>query len=578
MTGKIYQNIPDSVGMNVFQADPAMADLLRIYLPPAILPTALAEAGRMGALVGDRLEELALRADQNPPVLHIRARNGAPDERIEKHPAYVALEDVAFGQFGLAAMSHRAGVFGIDAKLPPLVKYALVYLFVQAEFGLCCPLSMTDSLTRTLVKFGSKDLIDQYFTQLTSQNMDELFQGAMFMTEQMAGSDVGAIDTVARFEDGEWKLYGDKWFCSNPDAALAMVLARPEGGAAGTRGLTLFLLPRILPDGRKNDYRILRLKDKMGSRSMASGEIALEGATAYIVGDAGQGFKQMTDMINMSRLANGVRSAGMMRRAVNEAVFIATNRTAFGKRLIDLPLMRRQLAKMLVTAEQGRSMVFHTARVLEAADRGEAGMAKVLRIMTPLVKFRTCRDARKVAGDGMEVRGGCGYIEEWSDARVLRDAHLGSIWEGTSNIVALDVARAVRREDALTALESYMARLNGETEAVLGPQPAVTEAFKRAAGLLDAVANDPAREIETRQAASAVYNATSAAVMVWESAQQTALTNERATDRLTLAHGVLRHKLSQRDPLAPGEAGEDDDLLSLVHATMADAAIAEAAE
>jgi hypothetical protein len=311
---------------------------------------------------------------------------------------------------------------------------------------------------------------------------------------------------------------------------------------------------------------------------MASGEIALEGATAYIVGDAGQGFKQMTDMINMSRLANGVRSAGMMRRAVNEAVFIATNRTAFGKRLIDLPLMRRQLAKMLVTAEQGRSMVFHTARVLEAADRGEAGMAKVLRIMTPLVKFRTCRDARKVAGDGMEVRGGCGYIEEWSDARVLRDAHLGSIWEGTSNIVALDVARAVRREDALTALESYMARLNGETEAVLGPQPAVTEAFKRAAGLLDAVANDPAREIETRQAASAVYNATSAAVMVWESAQQTALTNERATDRLTLAHGVLRHKLSQRDPLAAVQAGEDDDLLSLVHATMADAAIAEAAE
>ncbi|WP_313350893.1 acyl-CoA dehydrogenase family protein [Paracoccus sp. (in: a-proteobacteria)] len=468
MTAMIYQNIPDSIGMNVFFADPAMADLLRIYLPPEILPIATAEAARMGGLVGNRLEQLALTADQNPPALHIRARNGALSERIEKHPAYEELEDVAFGQFGLAAMSHRPGVFGIGSKLPPLVKYALVYLFVQAEFGLCCPLSMTDSLTRTLVKFGSAELIDKYFDQLTSQNMDELFQGAMFMTEQMAGSDVGAIDTIARLEDGEWKLYGDKWFCSNPDAALAMVLARPVGGDAGTRGLTLFLLPRFLPDGRKNDYRIVRLKDKMGTRSMASGEIALEGATAYIVGDPGRGFKHMTDMINNSRLANGVRSAGLMRRAVNESVFIATNRTAFGKRLIDLPLMRRQLAKMLVTAEQGRSMVFHTARVLEAADRGEANMAKVLRIMTPLVKFRTCRDARKVAGDGMEVRGGCGYIEEWSDARVLRDAHLGSIWEGTSNIVALDVARAVRREDALSALETYLAELNEETESVLG--------------------------------------------------------------------------------------------------------------
>lgn len=578
MTNAVYQNIPDSIGMNAFCADPAMADLLRIYLPPEILQVALTEAARMGGLVGARLEQLALTADKNPPILHIRARNGAPCEQIEKHPAYEELERVAFGQFGLAAMSHRPGVFEVDSKLPPLVKYALVYLFVQAEFGLCCPLSMTDLLTRTLVKFGSKELIAQYFDPLTSQNMDELFQGAMFMTEQMAGSDVGAIETTARLENGEWKLYGDKWFCSNPDAALAMVLARCEGATAGTRGLTLFLLPRYLPDGRKNDYRILRLKDKLGTRSMASGEIALEGATAYIVGDPGQGFKHMTDMINMSRLANGVRSAGLMRRAVNEAVFIASNRTAFGKRLIELPLMRRQLAKMLVTAEQGRSMVFHTARVLEAADRAEPNMAKVLRILTPLVKFRTCRDARKVTGDGMEVRGGCGYIEEWSDARVLRDAHLGSIWEGTSNIVALDVSRAVRREDALGALETYLAGLNDETQSILGPQPAVTEAFKRAAGLLDAVANDPAREAETRQAASAVYNATSAAVMVWESARQSALTNERSADRLKLAHGVLRHKLSVRDPLASDRAGDDAELLALVETTLSGANMPEAAQ
>lgn len=558
MTIAVHRNIPDSRGLNAYRADPAMASLLSVYLDADSRALVEPQLERMGALVGDELERLALSADKNPPTLSIRARNGASEQRITKHPDYVSLEGYAFGEFGLAAMSHRGGVFGSDDKLPPLVKYALVYLFVQAEFGLCCPLSMTDSLTRTLVKFGDPDLVARYFDQLTSQDMDELFQGAMFMTEQAAGSDVGAIDTTARFEDGDWRLFGDKWFCSNPDAALAMVLARPEGGDAGTRGLSLFLLPRVLPDGRINAYDILRLKDKMGTRSMASGEISLNGATAYLVGEPGQGFKQMTDMINMSRLANGVRSAGLMRRSVNEALFIARNRTAFGRRLVDLPLMQRQLSKMLVTAEQGRTMVFQAARILQRADAGDARMAKVLRIMTPLIKFRTCRDARKVAGDAMEVRGGCGYIEEWSDARVLRDAHLGSIWEGTSNIVALDVARAVRREGALEALGEYVRDLLGGADgAGAGPLAEAAAGFDRAAAYLSEVAADKAREAETRAAASAVYNATSAVAMCWETAQLRAQGRNDAEDRATLAAAVLAHKLSARDPFARPDAGSE---------------------
>lgn len=566
----VYENIPDSAGLNVFRADPTMHDLLTVYLEPGLLNVASAQLDRMGALVGDRLEELALAADKNPPVLSIRARNGAPHEVVHKHPAYQELERYAFGEFGLAAMSHRAGVFGVDRKLPPLVKYSLVYLFVQAEFGLCCPLSMTDSLTRTLVKFGSKELIDRYFEQLTSQDMDTLFQGSMFMTEQVAGSDVGAIGTTARFEDGEWRLYGDKWFCSNPDAALSMVLARPEGGDHGTKGLSLFLLPRHLTDGAKNAYRILRLKDKLGTRSMASGEVKLEGAVAYLVGDPGQGFKQMTDMINMSRLANGVRSAGMMRRAVNEALFIASNREAFGKRLIELPLMQRQLIKMLVTAEQGRSMVLHTARVLERADQGDEHMAKVLRILTPLIKFRTCRDARKVAGDAMEVRGGCGYIEEWSDARVLRDSHLGSIWEGTSNIVALDVARAARREGALDALQSYIGGLLEDAGTSTREADAVAERFTGAAAYMAAVAGNREREIETRAAATALYNATSAAVMTWEDAKLRQQSNDYQGDRLVLAQQVLHHKLSARDPLS-GDTREDAVVRDILQRALAGA-------
>ena len=553
---EIHRNIPDSAGLTAFRADPAMRRLLEGYLDAETFAALLPHLDRMGGLVGGELEELALTADKNPPELKIRNRIGAEDQRVEKHPAYERLEHYAFGEFGLAAMSHRGGVFGRPDKLPPLAKYALVYLFVQAEFGLCCPLSMTDSLTRTLVKFGDPELVAEYFDQLTSQDMDLLFQGAMFMTEQMAGSDVGAIETVARKDaEGNWRLHGDKWFCSNPDADLAMVLARPEGAGEGTKALSLFLLPKRLPDGTRNAYRILRLKEKMGTKSMASGEIALEGAVAHLVGDPGQGFKQMTDMINMSRLANGVRSAGMMRRSVAEAMFIARNRTAFGKRLADLPLMRRQLLKMLVTAEQGRSMVFHTARVLARADAGDEAAAKVLRIMTPLLKFRTCRDARKVAGDAMEVRGGCGYIEEFSDARVLRDAHLGSIWEGTSNIVALDVARAVKREGALVALRAHLEALAEEAGNML--PGGLDNALARACDYMEAVAADRAREGEVRQAASAVYNAASAVIMAWEDARMTGASG----DRSRLAGLVLKHKLMPRDPFGGGDTEADGDLL-----------------
>ncbi len=549
--------VPDSRGTNAYRADPAFDALLSIYLPPDLQAVIRPRLDRMGALVGDRLERLALAADRNPPTLSHRDRTGLPDERVERHPAYAELERVAFGEFGLAAMSHRAGVFGTDAPLHPMAKYALVYLFVQAEFGLCCPLSMTDSLTRTLRKFGSDDLAARFLPSLTSQDMDALCQGAMFMTEREAGSDVGAIATVARPADGHWRLWGDKWFCSNPDAGLAMVLARPEAGGAGTRGLSLFLLPRTRADGSRNAYRIVRLKDKLGTRSMASGEIVLDGAEAYLVGEAGQGFRQMTDMINMSRLANGVRSAGLMRRAVAEALYIARHRRAFGRKLADMDLMRRQLVKMLVPAEQGRAMVFHTARVLAAADAGEAGAAGVLRILTPLLKFRTCRDARKVAGDAMEVRGGCGYIEDFSDARVLRDAHLGSIWEGTSNIVALDVARAARREGALDALAAYLGTCLSEVAPGLARD--LSGALDRAAALVSAAAGieGPAAEAETRRAATALYNATSAIVLAWEGARLGPVAPGVAADRTRLAEMVLAHRLGVTDPLAPAAPAPD---------------------
>ena len=537
--------VPDSHGLNLYRADPILGRMMDLYLPPLLSQHLAPHLDRLGALAGGELETLALTADRNPPVLHSRSRRGEDDEHIEYHPAYREMERLAFGEYGLAALSHRGGVLGWDAPMPPAAKYAITYLFVQAEFGLCCPVSMTDSLARTLKKFGDPALVARYLPALTSQDLDALSQGAMFMTEQGAGSDISAtVVSAAPNENGSWALTGDKWFCSNADAELAMVLARREGGPPGLKGVSLFLLPRLLPDGSPNRYRIVRLKDKLGTRSMASGEIRLEGATAWLVGDPGAGFKQMADMVNNSRLSNGVRAAGLMRRATTEALYIAHRRVAFGKRIAEMPLMRRQLAKMLVPTEQARSMVFLTAEALRRSDAGEEGAYALLRILTPLLKFRACRDARRVTGDAMEVRGGCGYIEEFSDARLLRDAHLGSIWEGTSNIVALDVMRAAQREGSLPVLAARIRELLGNGEAL----PEALPALERALSLADAALENAAL---ARQAASALYHLTSAAAMAWE-AERLGL-----PERLALARMVLRHRLLPRDPL---DAGREEEI------------------
>ena len=535
--------VPDSSGLNLYRADPALARLVSLYLPHDLANHLQPHLDRLGALAGGRLDILAGIADKNPPVLHHRTRTGADRQSIEKHPAFVEMERLAFGEYGIAALSHRPGVLGWPSKLPPIAKYLFVFLFSQAEFGLMCPVSMTDSLTRTLTRFGDPALVARYLPGLTSQDLDTLAQGAMFMTEQGAGSDVGA--TAVRADphpDGTWRLTGDKWFCSNPDAALAMVLARPVGAPAGTRGLGLFLLPRTLPDGSENAFRIVRLKDKLGTRSMASGEIRLEGATAYPVGDLTAGFRQMADMINNSRLSNGVRAAGLMRRAVTEALYIAHHRTAFGRRLVALPLVRRQLAKLLVRAEQARTMMFQAAEALRRADAGENDAYALLRMLTPLIKFRACRDARVVTGDAMEVRGGVGYIEEWPDARLLRDAHLGSIWEGTSNIVALDVLRAARREGSLDALDRYLRGLLEEVRGLAEAPPLLARATNLAVGADDA---------QARQVASALYHLTTAIAMAWEAVR----TDDPS--RLTLARMVLRHRVVPRDPLDPSDPDAD---------------------
>jgi acyl-CoA dehydrogenase len=539
---------PDCAGQNFYAVDRGLHDLLRLYLAADDFRALEPHFDRLGALAGGRLDELARIADKHPPVLHARDRFGRDEDWIDYHSSYREMEQIAFGDFGFHAMSHRAGTLGMDRPLPAVAKYALQYLFVQAEFGLMCPISVTDTSIHLIRKFASPELKDYLLPKMLSDDSGTQWKGTQFMTERSGGSDVGAIETTARCEDGVWRLYGDKWFCSHADAEVALLLARPEGAPAGTRGLALFALPRRLKDGSRNAYRIVRLKDKLGTRSMASGEILLEGAVAYLVGDAKAGLKQMMEQVNLSRLSHGVRAAAMMRRCANEAMVCARSRTAFGKTIIEYPLLRRQLLKITVPSEQSLSMFLFAARAMDRVNAGDKQAEDLLRILTPLLKFRACRDNIPVATGAMEVRGGNGYIEEWVHARLIRDAHIGVLWEGTSNINALDiVTRAVGKSRAHRALESELATLLDEAAAIPAAfRDRLRATLDRTIAFAERVAAEPALEASARQVASSLYHIASAILMAWEAAQP------RVDARRGLyARFVLDHRLGAQDPLEP---------------------------
>ncbi|MGE4220640.1 MAG: acyl-CoA dehydrogenase family protein [Alphaproteobacteria bacterium] len=563
---------PDTQGQNFYQQDRSLADLLRLYLEPALYDHLQPHLRHMGWLAANEMDEWGRLADRHPPVLHPRDRFGRDVQRIEYHPAYRELEAMAFGLFGMHAMSHRGGVLGWPHPYPAVAKHAFTYLFNQAEFGLGCPINVTDSGILLLRRYGDEALQKRFLSRMLSQEMARLWQGAQFMTEKEGGSDVGRATTRAEPDgEGNWRITGEKWFCSNADAPVAQLLARPVEAGPGTRGLGLFVMPRWLADGSPNRYRIVRLKDKLGSRSMASGEIVMEGALAYAVGRLDRGFVQMADMVNWSRLSNGVKSTAIMRRAAHDALTVARSRIAFGHRLIDLPLARRQLLKILLPTEAALSVCMLTADALDkaedsSADRsgGSQAAAALLRVLTPVLKYRATRDARKVAGDAMEMRGGTGYVEEFVTPRLLRDAHLGSIWEGAGNVVALDaIARAVGRHHGHEILRETILKKLEEAE---GAPPALVARMRdlaeRAVDFAVSVATHGEREADARRATSALYNVTAAASMVWEGARLAELTGDAR--RLLWARLLVDHRLTSRDPLAAQDTAWEDRAATLL--------------
>ncbi len=561
--------MPTTRGMNFYRADANLSFVLRGLLAPADLARLEPWLDELGELAGGELDALAFVANANPPTLRQYDEAGQRVDEVVYHPAYEQMERIAFGHLGLAAMSHRPGVRGWPGVVPHTAKYALSYLFAQSEFGLLCPVNMTDSAARTLRRYAGEELQARYLPRLTSQDLESLWQGAMFMTERGAGSDVGAATTVAEPEGDHWLLAGDKWFCSNVDAGVILTLARPVGAPDGTRGLGLFLVPRELPDGSRNRYTINRLKDKLGTRSMASGEVTYDRTVAYLVGELERGFVQMAEMINASRLSNAMRAAAMMRRSYLEATVYAKARAAFGRALADLPLMREDLFQMLLDVEAAAAVVFHTAATWDRADlrppafagvgAGDERPRALLRIMTPLAKCWTTERGRAVAVAGMDARGGNGYVEDWINARLVRDSHLGSIWEGTTNVVALDTLRAIRREGAGDALLAELRdRLAGVRSEVGRRLAAVLahEVDRAESAMAAAVAAPPhERDLRARPLAERLYHCMATTFLLEEGEGLIAERGDAHKHLVATAYLWRAAFASPRDALDPDETG-----------------------
>jgi len=425
--------IPAPTHENYWDVCPDFRALCKRKLSSAAFAWAQPQLSAMGEQAATIVAPLAAIADREGPRLLTHDARGERINRVDYHASYREMERIAYGS-GMIAMKYRTHEHSRESAF---TGFALGYLFGMAECGLYCPVCMTDGVARVLTRHGTQEQIERIVPHLTSTDPQTLWTGGMWLTERAGGSDVGANQTVARkHADGTWRLTGHKWFCSNVDAQAVLVTARV--GGEGTRGLRTFLL-----ETRGNPGVVIeRLKPKLGVRSMATGEVTLTDAPVEEVG----GFEAIAGMLNLSRLYNAVASVALISRAVLESRTYIEQRHAFGRPVIEFPLAQETFFD--IEAEHVGAMVltFEAVDALGRADAGDAEAAQLLRILTPIVKAVTGKLAVPCVSEAMELIGGNGYIEESPMPRLLRDAQVLPIWEGTTNILVLDALRVMHKD------------------------------------------------------------------------------------------------------------------------------------
>ena len=470
-----YSTHEGAIGLDWYATDPNLRLLLDRLLPDAsdreFAEEKIAEFGR---LCGGPLARRAEVTDHHGPVLRRYDEWGTEVDEIEHHPGW-AESKADLVRAGFTGLSHHAG-----RPVPAVVTASMSYLVSQAETAIYCGLGMTSGAADIVERYAPDDVRDEFLRRLTSLDPEDAWEGGMFLTERQGGSDVGANTTRAVPDGNEWRVFGEKHFCSNADAEVFIVLARPEGAAEGARGLATFIVPRVLPDGSPNGFRIKRLKPKLGTVGVPTAEIELVGARAWIAGRRdtaetseprdSRGINKMMEMVNGSRFGVALMGLGIHRRSFLEAAIYAAKREQWGQRIDSYPMVRETLVDLLVELEAGMALTFECAAATRTAEDAEEGRL-LRRILVPIAKVRATREALGAASQALEVFGGNGYMEDWPMARQLRDAQCHTIWEGTENICCLDVRRAMRSEGAHSALLARIARaLDGAaTDRVLAP-------------------------------------------------------------------------------------------------------------
>ncbi len=440
------------ISNNFFSSDLILRQYLKNNLSDDAWKYMHDKLDRVGGVAATELDEQSMLADKNGPELIKRDPKGNTINHIRFHPSYAKMLDVAV----------QSEMFHVKWE-PKLRKrftgernclgFSSGYLFAMGEMGLYCPLCMTDGAARLIDKFIEDPQRSELLARIHTLNSTDLYTGAMFLTEKSGGSDVGAnLVTAEKIESGEYLLNGEKWFCSNANADLIFALARTDATIPGIKGLSIFLIKKHLDSGEKNPIDVIRLKEKLGVRSMASAECMLTNTKGQLVGNEFEGFAVMAEMINLSRIYTALGSLSGSRRALIEAYQFLNFRKSFGKTAIEHALIRKKLEELGAMHVANFYLVWRSIEALDNAENGDERESELLRLITPMSKKWVSENAVYMARESMELMGGIGYIEDGVMPKILRDLLVNPIWEGAGNIMILDMLRAVEKTNSFEVL------------------------------------------------------------------------------------------------------------------------------
>jgi len=477
--GALFTQSPPELG-NQFRDDPLLGSWLRRTFPAAAAKQLAAELDELGAIAGGDLYRLQLADRENEPVLTQWDAWGNRLDAVEVSPLWREAERLTV-RHGLVATAYEPD-FG---RLARAAHFAKVYLFHPSSDVYTCPLAMTDGAARCLVESGGAALTTRALPRLTSRDPSRFWTSGQWMTETTGGSDVGRSETRAVRDGDRWRLYGRKWFTSAVTSQMALTLARPEGNPGGGKGLAMYYVEVRDAEGRLNGIRVDRLKDKLGTRKVPTAELTLDGTVAELVGPPAGGTRSIEPMLAVTRMWNSVCAVASMRRGLALARAYASRREAFGRPLAELPLHVDTLAALEAETWGAFLMTFLLVELNGRKERGEIDpeQAALLRLLTPLTKLATGKQAVSVVSEVIESFGGAGYVEDTGLPQLLRDTHVLPIWEGTTNVLSLD---AMLRGDMHSGLAALMGRASACLRGVA--QPRLQAAARQAVAAMERAA------------------------------------------------------------------------------------------